>query len=126
MKLLPIILSFTALSLLNKLPVSDVFNAFKRGNATQLSTFFDNNVILDMGDKQISYSKRQAELVIKDFFLINPVKNFEVLKVANKANLTEYCLGNLNTVNGLFHTTFYIKQMGNRQFIEEIHFEKQQ
>ena len=112
-----ILCSFTSLS------VDDVVMAMKNGNASQVSRFFDNTVEITFPDKSNSYSKSQAELVLKDFFNTNGVKSFMVIHRGDNEN-SQYCIGILQTKNGEFRTTFYLKQKGERQLLQELRFEK--
>ena len=120
--LLTVILSFNFLTLQSSL--DGMVNALKRGNASQLSMYLDTNIELELDNKKITYSRSQAELILKDFFNVNTVKNFEFLRMEKSNNQAKYCLGTLNTVNGLFHTTIYLKQEKNDLMVEEIHFLK--
>jgi hypothetical protein len=104
------------------LSIDEVVNAFKSGNASQAAKFFDNTVEISMPDKSNSYSKSQAEAVLKDFFSNNGVKGFETShKGENSGN--QYCIGTLSTKNGSFRTTIYMKQKGDKQLVQEIRFE---
>ena len=49
--------------------IDAVIDALRSGNATELSGYFDDNVELTMPDKADSYSKAQAVLILKDFFI---------------------------------------------------------
>ena len=102
--------------------LDDVISALKTGNTGQIIKYFDNTIEITMPDKSSSYSKSQAELVLKDFFSSNPVKNFEVLHKGENAG-SQYCIGTLNTKTGSFRTTIYMKQKGDRQLLQEIRFE---
>jgi len=102
--------------------IDDVVNAFKSGNSAQIAKFFDNTVEISMPDKSNSYSKGQAEMVLKDFFATNTVKGFEVVHKGENAG-SQYCIGTLSTKNGAFRTTVYMKQKGDRQVLQEINFE---
>ena len=77
-----------------------------------------------MPDKSNSYSKSQAELVLKDFFNNNPVKSFEVLHKGENAG-SQYCIGTLVTKGGSFRTTIFMNQKGDKQLLQEIRFESQ-
>lgn len=101
----------------------DVINAIKSGNASQLSKYFDNTIDIALPDKTNVYSKSQGELVLKDFFDNNEVKDFEVVRKGENAG-TQLIIGTLNTKNGEFHTTIYIKQKGDKQLLQELRFEK--
>lgn len=109
--------SFTLFSSLD-----DVVNAMKSGNTSQIIKYFDNTVEITMPDKSNSYSKSQAELVLRDFFSTNPVKSFDVLhKGENNGSL--YCIGTLVTKAGSFRTTIFMKQKGDKLVLQELRFE---
>jgi hypothetical protein len=75
-----------------------------------------------MPDKSNSYSKSQAELVLKDFFATNSVKSFEVLHKGENGG-SQYCIGKLATKAGVYRTTIYMKQKGDQQVLQELRFE---
>ncbi len=109
--------SFTLFSNLD-----DVIDAMKTGNTAQIIKYFDDAIEITMPDKSNSYSKSQAELVLKDFFTTNAVKNFEVVHKGENAG-SQYCIGTLITKSGSFRTTIFMKQKGNKQLLQEIRFE---
>lgn len=101
----------------------DVVQAIKAGDASQLSTYFDNTIEITLPGKSNSYSKSQAELVLHDFFVSNTVKDFEILHKSDNSG-SQYCIGNLKTVNGTFRTTIFMKQKRNSEVVQELRFEK--
>jgi hypothetical protein len=115
-----VVLSFTVL----QQGIDDVVNAMKNGNSSQIARYFDNTVEITMLDKSNSYSKSQAELVLKDFFATNPVKGFEVIHKGENGG-SQYRIGNLNTKTGSFRTTIFMKQKADKQYLQEIRFENQ-
>jgi hypothetical protein len=102
--------------------IDEVVTAMKNGDAVQIARFFDNTVEITMPDKSNNYSKNQAEVVLKDFFSTNGVKNFEVIHKGENAG-SQYCIGTLVTKNGSFRTTVFMKQKGDKQLLQEIRFE---
>ncbi len=102
--------------------IEDIIVSLKSGNSGQLSTYFDNTVEITLPEKSNSYSKNQAEVIIRDFFILNQVKNFEILHKGGNIG-SQYCIGTLFTKNGIFRTTIYLKQKGDRQMLQEIRFE---
>lgn len=102
--------------------IDEVIAGMKAGNASEVARFFDNTVELNMPEKSNSYSKSQAELVLKDFFNTNTVKSFEVLHKGENGG-SQYCIGTLVTRNGSFRTTIFMKQKGDKQLLQEITFE---
>lgn len=103
--------------------IDEVITAIKSGNAEQVAVYFDNNVEISMPDKSNSYSKSQAEIILKDFFSSNPVKGFEVIHKGQNAG-SQYCIGSLLTKNGSYRTTIFMKQKGENQVLQELRFEK--
>lgn len=106
----------------HRIGIDDVIGAIRAGSASQVAKFFDNNVEISMPDKSNSYSKSQAELVLKDFFITNPVKGFEIIHKGENAG-SQYCIGTLQTKNGSYRTTVFMKQKGEVQVLQELRFE---
>ena len=102
--------------------IDDVVSAFKAGNAAQAAKFFDNTVDIALPAKTSSYSKSQAEVILRDCFNTNQVRSFTILHQGNRGG-SEYCIGTLVTKNGTFRTTIFMKQRGDRQYLQEIRFE---
>lgn len=112
--------SFTSI---DTIEMDDVLGALKAGNATQLSKHFDSRVDIALPDKTDNYSRIQAEMIMRDFFGDNVVRNFE-LKYKSEKEGTNYCVGTLQTKNGNYRTTLFMKQKGNKQFLQDISFQK--
>ena len=109
--------SFTVLS-----GLSEVVSALKNGNASEMSKYFDNTVEITLPEKSSSYSKSQAELILRDFFNTNSVKSFSILHQGENAG-SQFCIGTLTTKNSSYRTTVYMKQKGDKQLLQEIRFE---
>jgi hypothetical protein len=102
--------------------IDEVVAAMKAGNSVMVAKYFDNVVDISMPDKSNSYSKSQAEMVIKDFFTSNPVKSFEIIHKGENAG-SQFCIGTLQTKNGTFRTTIFMKKKGDIQVLQELRFE---
>jgi len=109
-------------SFIAKTGIDEVIAAMRSGNAALAAKYFDNTVDIGMPDKTNSYSKSQAELVLKDFFTNNPVKNFEIIHKGENSG-SQFCIGTLSTKNGSFRTTIFMKQKGEGQVLQELRFE---
>ena len=102
--------------------IDDIASAMKSGSISQLSRFLDTRVDISLPEKSDTYSKSQAEMIIRDFFSTNGVRNFQIKrKRENGAN--EYCIGVLQTRNGDYRTTLFIKLKGDRQLLQELRFQ---
>jgi hypothetical protein len=118
---LAILMSFFS-SFTVKTGIDEVIAAMRSGNSGLVAKHFDNRVDISMPDKTNSYSKSQGELVLKDFFTNNPVKNFEIIHKGENAG-SQFCIGTLLTKNGSFRTTIFMKQKGDGQVLQELRFE---
>jgi hypothetical protein len=101
----------------------EIVSALKTGSADKLSLYFDQTVDINIPGKSNSYSKGQAELVLKDFFNLNRVKNFEVQHSGSNPS-SNFIIGKLTTANGEFRTTVYMRLRGDKQMIQGIQFEE--
>ncbi|HEY6506139.1 MAG TPA: DUF4783 domain-containing protein [Chitinophagaceae bacterium] len=102
--------------------IDEVIGALKSGDATGLSKHFDENVELTLPVKSDSYSKAQAEVILKDFFGNNGVKGFE-LKHKGDSPGGHYCIGTLQTKSGNFRAHVFLKSKGNKEVVKEIRFQ---
>ena len=123
MKKLLLFIFIISLCSFSYISFTEVINAFKSGNSSEVAQYLDNSVEITLSHKSKSYSKNQASLVLRDFFNENPVKNFEVIHQSENES-SAYCIGTLITTNGSFRTTIYMKQAGSKQLIQELRFQK--
>mgnify|MGYP002777220605 FL=1 len=100
----------------------EIVSALKSGNVEKMSPYFDQMIDITLPGKSNSYSKGQAELVLKDFFNMNRVKNFEVQHSGSNPS-SNFIIGKLTTSNGDFRTTVYMRQRGDKLMVQGIEFE---
>jgi hypothetical protein len=118
-----VLLSFHPVYTLHKIAsLDDITYAIRVGNAGELSRYLDNRVDISLPEKSDNYSKIQAEMIIRDFFTSNGVRNFVVRKTGYSGS-AEYCVGVLQTKNGDYRTTLFTRQKGDRLLVEELRFQ---
>lgn len=115
--LLPVFL--IAISTLSQGGIEDVISAMKSGNASGVTKYFDSYVDITIDDKGSNYSRSQGELILKDFFSNNGVRSFELKHKGNNDN-GDYCIGTLQTKNGNYRATVYMRLKGNKLVIQDI------
>ncbi len=119
---------FTVLAIVSSFSIfsgiEEIISALKAGNATEIAKYFDNTVEITLPDKSNSYSKSQAEVVLRDFFSNNPVKGFEILHKGENGG-SQYCIGKLITKSASYRTTIFMKQKGSTQTLQEIRFQNE-
>jgi len=103
--------------------IDEVIGTLRAGNAQQLATYFNDNVELTLPDKSDSYSKAQAQLIVKDFFSNNGVKGFELKHKSDVPNGGHYCIGTLQTNAGNYRTTVFMKINNGKEVVKEIRFQ---
>jgi hypothetical protein len=101
--------------------IDDVIGALRSGDADELSKYFDDNVELTLPVKSDSYSKAQAQVILKDFFGNNGVKGFD-LKHKGDSPGGHYCIGTLQTKSGSFRAHVFMKAKGSKEVVKEIRF----
>lgn len=102
--------------------IDEVIVTLRSGDADGLSKYFDDNVELKLPVKSDSYSKAQAQVILKDFFGNNGVKGFE-LKHKGDSPGGHYCIGTLQTKSGNFRAHVFMKSKGNKEVVKEIRFQ---
>jgi Domain of unknown function (DUF4783) len=102
--------------------IDEILGAIKKGDAVKISLHFDNLVEITVHEKSNSYSKSQAEMVLRDFFVNNNVQSFKMVH-RGYSNDSEYCVGILSTNHGEYRTTLLIKVRAGRKLVQELRFE---
>lgn len=99
--------------------------AIQTGNAKEVAKYFDNTVSITIFNGENSYSKAQAEMVLKDFFSKNPPVSFNVIHKGTSGEGSQYGIGTLVTKSGTFRTYVYIKKKDATYYIQEVRFENE-
>lgn len=102
--------------------IDEVIGTLRSGDAAGMSKYFDDNVELTLPVKSDSYSKAQAQVILKDFFGNNGVKGFE-LKHKGDSPGGHYCIGTLQTKSGNFRAHVFMKSKGGKEVVKELRFQ---
>lgn len=123
--LLLMLLSFVFYIQVSAQSFDNIAAAIRNGNATALASGFSGNVEIALKDTEASYSKPQAEMVLKNFFSNHQPKSFTVVHQGTSPEGARYFIGTLVTTNGTFRTYVHAKVQGSMLVIQEIRFEDQ-
>lgn len=105
-------------------PISTSLSAaFKTGNSEEIASHFGSSVDLSTPTNDGVYSKVQAQLILKKFFLKNKPSDFSVLHNGNSKNNSFYSIGNLTTSSGNFRTYILYKEFNKKATILELKIE---
>jgi hypothetical protein len=115
----------TGISAFNYQTIPDeIYSAIKAGNSKELAKFFNNNIDLVILDKEGIYSKSQAELILKDFFVkntVNPANGF--IKLHEGGKDSKFIIGTLYTNKGQFRVYLLMKTISGSFAIHQFRIE---
>lgn len=105
--------------------VNDVKETIKAGSAKELVRFFNQNVDIELNGKKETYSKAQAEIILRDFFKTNVPSDFNILHKGHSPSGQPFAIGQYKSGVSLYRIFMKIKTVGDQQLIHEISFSKE-
>lgn len=114
---------FAGLQLFAQMP-DELVLSLKTGNASNLSSYFNENIELVVLDRDDVYSKAQAQQIVTSFFDQYKAQGFSIIHQGGKEG-AKYAIGNLTTNNGTFRVYFLLKNDGSKAYIHQLRIEKQ-
>jgi len=105
-------------------PIDDIATAFKKGDASAIAKFMDAKVNVTILDKKDSYSRSQAEQVLKGFFSKNRPSSFTVSHDGNSPGGDQFFIGNMRAGVQTYRVYIYLKKSGTSFTIRELRIEK--
>lgn len=100
----------------------EVVAALRKGDVNALAVVLDNTVEINIVGNSDSYSKAQAEALLKDFFAKNQVSSFEMKHQGGDKSL--FGIGILTTSGGVYRVSFFLQMKGSSRVLNELRFEK--
>jgi hypothetical protein len=99
--------------------------ALKAGDASGISRYFAPSVNITINNSTSTYSRTQGELVLRDFFNKNAVRDFYIQHSNNASSGPKtFAIGYLNTSNGRYKVYLKMWQKDGGYVLKEITFEK--
>ncbi len=117
-----IILTFSNILSKNIIPQT-IFSAIENGDAKALSSYFNQSIELKIIDKEGIYGKKQAEILLKDFFSDNKPVFFEVIKQEDHVNSSFGICNFDNTTGQKFSVYVYVRNFGSKNIITKLKIE---
>ncbi len=127
--ILPLLISLTFLMQASGKPeetpgiVENIAASVRSGNSKSLASFFSTAVEITLPGKEGTFSKVQAEMVMKDFFARNPPIAFNVDQKGASAGGSQFMIGTYKSNNRVYKTYFLLKPADNKLQIQQIQFE---
>lgn len=99
--------------------------AIRSGNAVTLSSYFAATLDLTVPGTEGNFSKSQAELIVKGFFTANPPQSFVIQHQGKSSDITQFCIGTLETESSRFRVYFLIKTVDGLSRLTQLQFEEE-
>lgn len=99
--------------------------AVKAGSAKETSRFFNQNVDVTIDGDLQTYSKTQAEYVLRDFFKNNPPTSFAFNHQGSSKGGLYFAIGEYVSNQKNYRVWMRIKNINNNYLIHEISFIKE-
>ncbi len=109
-----------------KSPVEDVVWAFKNNKIQEFTRNFDTYVPVSINNNASNYSRNQAEIVVKDFFEKNPVRDFNVMDTGTPTNNNRSMIATFSSSSGSRYTLYLLLKMkDNGYLVREVRISKE-
>lgn len=106
--------------------ITDIEKAIQSGNAANVSKYFNSTLDITVPKNEGTFSKTQAEMIVKDFFTKNPIKSFTINHKGTSNDGSKYAIGTYTTVSASFRTYFLLKKVDKDFLIQKLEFDDQQ
>jgi len=104
--------------------IKDIAFVISAADATKLATYFNETVDLTLPDNEGTYSKAQAELIMKDFFAKNPPDTFEINHQGSSNKGSIYAIGTYVASSHSFRNYILLKKISEDLKITQFRLEE--
>jgi hypothetical protein len=104
---------------------SPIKDAIKAGNAKEVAKYLNQSVDVNLEGEVNTYSKAQAEFVLRDFFKKHSPTDFTIVHTGASKGGLQYAIANFKSNNEQYNTLIRVKQSDNIYLIHEISFVKE-
>lgn len=103
----------------------NIGNALGAGSSKELIKYCGDNLEVKIDGKGATYSLPQAEVLLKDFFLTNPVRGFRYIHQGSSPEGLKYTIGSLQLDAGSYRVVMVVKNLKGAMKIDQISFSKE-
>ncbi len=105
--------------------INDVKETIRAGSAKELARFLNQSVDIELNGKKETYSKAQAEIILRDFFKTNVPVDFSIIHKGQSKSGQPFAIGQYKTSDSNYRVFMKIKAIEEQQLIHEISFSKE-
>ncbi len=102
----------------------EILTAIRSGSSRDLARFFNNTVDIGLDGNKSSYSKTQAEFVLKSFFAKNAPVSVDFPHQGKSDGGQRFAMGTYNAKSGAYRIYVVVKQAGGALVIDTIDINK--
>jgi Na+-transporting NADH:ubiquinone oxidoreductase subunit NqrC len=103
--------------------LDNVAAAIRSNDSRELAKYFNNTIEVSLLDQEGTYSKGQAEMIIKNFFAKNPAISFVVNQKGSSAGGAQFLIGSYKSGAAVLRTYVLLKPNAGQLLIQQIQFE---
>jgi len=100
-----------------------IASAIKSANSRDLSLYFNNPIDLTTPGNEGTYSKAQAEMIVRSFFQKYPPSSFTFNHQGNSNDGSQYAIGTYKSGTTVFRTYLLLKMISGQPLIHQLKFE---
>jgi hypothetical protein len=105
--------------------IDQVKETIKAGSAKELSKYLNQTVDVTLDGSPQSYSKAQAEFVLRDFFKQHPPAEFSIIHQGSSKGGQPFAIGQFKSGGETYRVLMKIKAINSQQLVHEISFSKE-
>ena len=102
----------------------DITQTFRTMDSRNIANHFDTSIELKIDENSNTYSKIQAEMVLKNFFDQIKPNQFTLIHKGAGNRGTTYAIGNVETEKGKYRFYIYFKDIPGNFIIQQLNIEK--
>ncbi len=99
-----------------------IATAIRTANSKELSVFFNNTLDIALPGNEGTFSKAQAEMVMRDFFIKNPPVTFTLNREGRSKDGSEFGIGTYKCARHEYRTSFLLKPVQGNLLIHQLKF----
>lgn len=105
--------------------IGQVKETIKAGSAKELSRFLNSTVDVTLEGNVQSYSKAQAEFVLRDFFKQHPPNEVNIIHQGKSKGGQPFAILQYKSGSDTYRLFMKVKSQGNAQFLDDIRFTRE-
>jgi len=103
--------------------LENIATAIRSGNSKALAAFFSSTIEVALPARDGTYSKVQAEMMIREFFVKYPPTSFVVDQKGSSTGGAQFIIGTYKCNEKVFKTYILLKTVEGQLLIQQIQFE---